>query len=80
MMDDDCVVFVEVRFRSAHSLSNAALTVDAAKQRKLLRTADLFLSSRPSLCGCKARFDVVGIDESLDGRRSVEWVRDAFLP
>ena len=23
---------------------------------------------------------ILGIDESLDGRRSVEWVRDAFLP
>ena len=78
MMDDDCIVFVEVRFRSARSLSRAALTVDATKQRKLLRTADLFLSTRPSLVGHKARFDVVGIDESPDGRRSVEWVRDAF--
>ena len=80
MLDEDCVVFVEVRFRSASSFSRAALTVDATKQRKLTRAADLFMSARPGLADRKARFDVVGIDEKSDGRKNVEWLQDAFWP
>ena len=80
MLDGDCVVFVEVRYRSARSFAPAALTVDSAKQRKLARAADRFLSSSTAHSRRAARFDVVGIDEKADGRRTVEWLRDAFLP
>ena len=80
MRDGDCIVFVEVRYRSARSLSPAALTVDARKQQRLCRTADLFLTTRPDLADCKARFDVVGIDRAEDGEASIEWLQDAFWP
>lgn len=80
MLDGDCVVFVEVRFRSSRSFADAALTVDATKQRKLLTTADLFLASRPGFSACAARFDVIGIDQADDGQMSIEWLKDAFGP
>lgn len=78
MRDDDCLVFIEVRYRSANAFSSAALTVDRRKQNKLLRTAEMFLATRPALAGRRARFDVVGVDAGPDGHQAVEWIRDAF--
>jgi putative endonuclease len=80
MLDDDCLVFVEVRYRSAGSLSSAAITVDRYKQSKLVRAAEMFLATRPAFSTHAARFDVVGVDARASGRRTVEWIRDAFSP
>ena len=80
MLDDDCLVFVEVRYRSGRALSSAALTVNRLKQDKLTRTAEMFLATRPAFVANPARFDVIGVDAGADGRRAVEWIRDAFRP
>jgi putative endonuclease len=80
MLDDDCLVFVEVRFRSPGTFSRAATTVDRVKQSKLVRTAEMFLAMRPAFSSHKARFDVIGIDGGRNGPQTVEWVRDAFGP
>jgi putative endonuclease len=80
MLDDDCLVFVEVRFRSPGAFSSAALTVDRTKQNKLVRTAEMFLAMRPGYSSHKARFDVIGVDGGRNRPGRVEWVRDAFAP
>ena len=78
MQDSDCLVFVEVRFRSANRLAPSVLTVDKRKQQKLARAAEIYLSRHPALADSKMRFDVVGIDGDVDGAARVEWLRDAF--
>lgn len=80
MLDDDCLVFVEVRYRSAGAFSRAALTVDRRKQGKLVRAAEMFLATRPGFVARPTRFDVIGVDAHMDGNRAVEWIRDAFGP
>ena len=80
MLDDDCLVFVEVRYRSAGALSSAAITVDRRKQNKLVRAAEMFLATRPTFATYASRFDVIGVDADANGRRTVEWIRDAFGP
>ena len=80
MMDGDCLVFVEVRYRGAASYADAMATVDARKQAKLARTASMFLATRSAFADHVTRFDVVGIDSDEDGTYSVEWMRDAFRP
>lgn len=75
MQDDACLVFVEVRYRASHKFSPARLTVDIHKQRKLIRTAALFIARRPHFGNCVVRFDVVAIDGD-----SLQWIRDAFRP
>jgi putative endonuclease len=79
-LDDDVLVFVEVRYRGPGSLSRAGRTVDAHKQRKLIRTAALFTVRRPQYAMCVMRFDVVAIDVDESGTQSIEWMRDAFRP
>ena len=80
MLDNDCLVFVEVRYRSRGAFANAAATVDLCKQDKLVRTAEMFLATRPRYSCHAARFDVVGVDGREKGDRAVEWIRDAFSP
>ena len=80
MMDGSCLVFVEVRFRSANRLSSARSTVDARKQRKIVRTAAMYLSSNRAYANYIMRFDVVGVDRNRNGGERVQWIRDAFRP
>lgn len=74
MRDGETIVFVEVRQRASAGWGGAAASVDARKQSRLRRAAQLFLLAR---CGDRAwpacRFDVVAID---GGR--IDWIRDAF--
>lgn len=72
MRDHDYLVFVEVRQRSNPRFGGPLASVDAAKQRRLVATAQHYLQSTGT--DAPARFDVVAID--ADNR--LEWVRDAF--
>jgi len=80
MFDDDCLVFTEVRYRSGSCLTHAGLTVDTRKQKKLIRTAALFLARRPQFANSPVRFDVVAIDTDARHGETIEWIRDAFRP
>jgi putative endonuclease len=71
--DGDTLAFVEVRLRGTAAFGGAAASVDAAKQRRILRAARHYLAGRSDQpCRC----DVVLLD-ALDTAR-VEWIRDAF--
>ena len=78
MLDSDCLVFVEVRYRAGRRLVPAVQTVDYFKQRKLGRAAEMYLGTRPALANRRARFDVVGIDRDENGDTDIEWLRNAF--
>jgi putative endonuclease len=70
--EGDTLVFVEVRSRSSADRGTALDTVTPAKQRRIARVAQHYLTfRRPVFRQC--RFDVVGITE---GR--LDLVRDAF--
>lgn len=74
MRDGDVVVFVEVRLRSRKDFGGAAASIDAIKQKKLLHTAQLYLSGLPHLPPC--RFDAVLFHSGKEG--DIEWIKNAF--
>jgi putative endonuclease len=78
MLHGDCLTFVEVRYRTSSRFSAPALTVDGRKQRKILRTAAMFLAKERRYSRHTVRFDVVAIADGLDG--DIEWIQDAFRP
>ena len=80
MLDAECLVFVEVRYRNEASFVKAALTVDSRKQRKLTQTASMFLSMNKTFGNKVCRFDVVGVDRDCEGEITIDWMRDAFRP
>jgi putative endonuclease len=71
--DGDLLLIVEVRTRADDRFGGAAASVTGVKQRRISKTAALFLGQRPDLRHCRVRFDVIVI---RNGR--VEWIRHAF--
>lgn len=78
MMHGDCLTFIEVRYRESAHYSSPAQTVNFRKQKKLLRTAAMFLAGKQRYAQSAVRFDVVAI---TGGRvQTIEWIQDAFRP
>jgi putative endonuclease len=78
MLDDDCLTFVEVRYRASAAFASASHTVDCHKQRKIIRAAAMFIARNSRFSNYIMRFDVVAI-EGPDGEM-IEWIKDAFRP
>lgn len=74
MRDGSSLVFVEVRLRSRGDFGGAAASIGAAKQGRLRRTAEHYLSGLRKIPPC--RFDALLL-QSADGA-GLEWVRNAF--
>lgn len=56
---DDILAFVEVKTRAADAWERPAQAVTAAKQKRLITTAMLYLEQNPS--GLQPRFDVIEV-------------------
>ncbi len=77
MQDGDVLVFVEVRFRTQTDYGTPLDTLTNAKQKKLLRAAEVFLQQHPKWQQHSARFDCVGIN-GVHPDETYDWVRGAF--
>lgn len=77
MRHGDTVVFVEVRHRIRSSYGSAAMSITAAKQAKLVQTAQLWLAAHPQHAQRACRFDVVAYDGPSESAK-MEWLRNAF--
>jgi putative endonuclease len=78
MLDRQCLTFVEVRCRRSSDFAAPADTVDFRKQRKIVRTAAMFLARERRFASFRMRFDVIAIEG--DGVDQVRWIQDAFRP
>lgn len=79
MRETQMLVFVEVRFRRSERYGSAAETVDRHKQRKLVRTAQLYLNLQCFSQRTPCRFDILGI--TVNGATQeyrYDWIRNAF--
>lgn len=78
MRDAECLVFVEVRFRSPNRFATARDSVDTRKQARITTAATAFLAGHPEFADTPARFDVVALDGADRDNWRIEWIRDAF--
>lgn len=76
-VEDDSLVFVEVRARRTGSLVNGADSVNGTKQRRLIRAARFYLH-RHALNESFCRFDLVAVRIQSSGDYEFEWIRNAF--
>ncbi|MDD5181473.1 MAG: YraN family protein [Gallionellaceae bacterium] len=74
LQDGDALVFAEVRLRSRNDFGGAAASINAAKQGRLVRTAQHYLAALSHTPPC--RFDAVLL-QAADGN-DIEWIKDAF--
>lgn len=72
------LVFVEVKTREEHYQVSPLEAVTKSKQRKIVKTAVLYLQKNPT--PLQPRFDVIGIVMKPDTQtvRSVEHIENAF--
>jgi putative endonuclease len=74
MRKADTLVLVEVRKRSREDYGGAFASVTAAKRRRLIHAAKMFLAQHPQYAADAVRFDVVAVDAD----NKLEWLEAAF--
>ena len=77
--DQNLLVFIEVRARNNRYFESAAGSVNARKQQRIIRTAQLFLQRRPQWANMPCRFDVIAFEPPQSGAHPrIRWIRGAF--
>ncbi len=76
--DAKYIVFVEVKTREENSMVNPLEAVTVSKQKKIIKTAQLYLQSHRT--DLQPRFDVAGLVTNADDMSvlSVNYVTNAF--
>ena len=74
-LDSDTLAFIEIKARSTPDFGSAATAVPPSKQRRIARSAALYLTRHPHSGPC--RFDVLAMDMGEDGW-IFEWIQNAF--
>jgi putative endonuclease len=77
MRDRDTTVFVEVRYRRHSDVVDPLSSIDLRKQRKLIRTAQVYLQQQPQPDLAPARFDVIAVTEH-SVQANIQWIKNAF--
>lgn len=74
MLDQQQLVFIEVRFRQDDSFGGAAASVDSFKQSKLIKAASLYLQQEFGNNPPSCRFDVI----AMENNEKIQWIKNAF--
>lgn len=76
MLDQEYLVFIEVRHRLSSNFGGALESITPAKQTKLRRAAEFYLlSTKNNDCPC--RFDILCVNGSLH-KPEYQWIENAF--
>lgn len=86
MLDQQALVFVEVRYRKNNQFGSGADSITISKQRKLIKTASYYLQQNPKASQYAARFDVISMSAGPDSNSQphpenetkIDWIKDAF--
>lgn len=78
MLDQQHLVFVEVRLRSNQDYTSALESITRSKQTKIIRAAQFYLLNNPQYANYFCRFDVVASDCEDATPDQLIWIKDAF--
>ncbi|WP_303291515.1 YraN family protein [Marinobacter sp. SS5-14b] len=76
-LDEQVLVFFEVRYRKANSLVDPISSITMSKQQRLLKAASFYLH-RHNLWDADARIDVIGITPGSTSKYRVQWIKNAI--
>lgn len=83
-LDQNTLVFVEVRWRNSSAFGGAAASVTLKKQRRIIAAAKHFLAAHPRYHQHNCRFDVVAFDQIIARQAATpatasNWIKHAFF-
>ena len=78
MQDADTICFVEVKYRKSTDFGGAAWAITAAKQRKLVKTAQFYIASHRAIARYPLRFDALLIQRQAGDSQDYNWIKNAF--
>lgn len=78
MQDQDCLCFVEVKYRKSKAFGGAIYSLTASKQTRIIKTAHYYLGRNNSLADRPLRFDAVLIQREQNQSNTINWVQNAF--
>ncbi len=78
MFKDYTIVFIEVRYLFNNDFISNIASINYSKQRRIIKSAQLFLQQNPEYQDFICRFDVVGVKNSLKYPK-FNWIKDAFI-
>ena len=82
MLDQDAIVFVEVKYRSNKRFGHGMEFVDQRKQRKLRNTALVYLQRHPRYASLAQRFDVIDVapksSPAAPNNMEINWLKNAL--
>lgn len=74
MLDQETLVFIEVRYRKNSDFGGALASITKRKQDKIIKTAKHYLTQLENEPYC--RFDAIAIDQKST---TPEWIQNAFF-
>ncbi len=77
MLEGDCIVVVEVRYRATETHGGPLHSITVRKQRRLLRATRRFLQVHSGFAAHALRFDVMAITGKLESP-TLRWQQRAF--
>lgn len=75
MLDNNSLVFIEVRYRKNATFGGAEASITPAKQRKIRLSAACFLQQFPRFQNYPCRFDVLAFSREQE---CGNWIKNAF--
>ncbi len=75
-IQDNCLVFVEVKYRKDNSRGVPEEAVGVSKQKKICHTSDYFRISNKKYFSMQVRYDVIAI---IGDENHITWHRNAFM-
>ena len=77
MRDGDTLCFIEVRYRNSSDFGGAAASITPAKQRRIVKSALFYLSSKAQPMRNPLRFDALILQQRAGGIE-FDWIKNAF--
>lgn len=72
-IQENCLVFTEVKYRSGEKSGTPEEAVGALKQQRICRASDYFRAQNPRYAQMQVRYDVIAITGE-----NIRWYKDAF--
>jgi len=78
MLQQEILCFIEVKFRNSLGFGGAASAIPVQKQKKIVKTAQFFLSVNKRLAQRAMRFDALLIQRQARQGHKINWIQNAF--